>query len=151
MIKKDKSYYNNNNKNLPEASDKIKKLLDNFKVGPDGKRIIKNTENKSIENKKKNINKIRQQYEDDDYYSDSFIDDGELEEDAEQVNKFFKKIKKVKEIQKKNEFVGDVEVANYDTIQEEEEFTRKVGKKEDEEELKKIRAAEEEEEDEDDY
>ena len=55
-------------------------------------------------------------------------------------------MKKVKDIQKKNEYVGDVEVANYDTIQDEEEFTRRVGKKEDEEELKKIRAEEDEEE-----
>ena len=48
-------------------------------------------------------------------------------------------MKKIKEEQKKNEAKCEVEVANYDTIQEEEDYTRRIGKKEDEEELKKIR------------
>ena len=67
------------------------------------------------------------------------------------MDKFFKNMKKIREIQKKNEYAGDVEVANYDTIQEEEDYTRRVGKREDEEELKKIKAEEEEEEEEEDY
>ena len=156
QISKDNSNYNNKiNKNIPETStEKLKRLLELRKVGPDGKRIHKEININNIDNNKNNKtslnnnqiikkNKIKdKKYNfdyDDDSYSNSFIDDGEIEQDADQVKHFFRKVKKIKEEQKKNEAKCEVEVANYDTIQEEEDYTRRIGKKEDEEELKKIR------------
>ncbi len=150
-----------NEKNLPVANDKVKELLNQYKLGPDGKRLNNNINNKNIQ---KNNNKIlnnndiikkkRSYYDDDDdCYSDSFIDDKEEEKDANKVLHFFKKMHKINEQKKKHEYKGEVEVANYDIIQEEEEITRRIGKIEDEIEKKynKEHPDEEEEEEDDDY
>ena len=89
--------------------------------------------------------------------NDSFIDNEELEEhesQQEEVLDFFKSMKTKKELQKKHEPKGDIEVADLETIEREEENTRRIGKREDYEAMlynKEHGDDEDDEDDEEDY
>jgi hypothetical protein len=107
--------------------------LEQRKIGSDGKRIHTNIENKNknicLKKEKKKDYPVYNDYSDD-YEKDSFIDDSKECPNSE-VEDFFSGIRKRKEIQKKNEYKGDIVVSNYDEIQKEEEFTRREGRRED--------------------
>jgi hypothetical protein len=167
LTKENNSNYNNrNNNNLPSASDKIKKLLEQRKVGPDGKRIHKNTEDdleererkafvhgdiKNNKNKKTIKKYARYDYEDYDIYEDSFIDDREEnEESKDEVDKYLSGLRKHREKLIKDEASDDIQVADYDTIEKEEKMTGLIGRIIDKNELKKIKEAKEKEGDDDD-
>ena len=137
-----------NRSNLPVASDKMKKLLEERRIGSDGKRIHNNNENKNnIKEKKKNYKKDYDYSSD--YDMDSFIDDNEESFNSE-VQDFFINMDKKHKIQKKHEYKGDIIVSNYDQIQKEEKFSRLIARKEDEEAMKYNQEHEDDEEDDDD-
>ena len=136
--------------NLPEASDKLKKLLEERRIGSDGKRIHNNMENKNnMKEKKKDYKK---NYDNSSDYDDmdGFIDDGEEESMNSEVKDFFIDMDKKHKIQKKHEYKGDIIESNYDYIQQEEKYSRFIGRKEDEEAAKYNKEHEDEDEDDDD-
>ena len=146
-----KSQKNKSNRNnLPEASDKYKKLFEERRIGSDGKRIHNNIENKNNINEKKKDYKKNYDYSSDYDDMDGFIDDREDSYHSE-VQDFFIDIDKRNKIQKKHEYKGDIKESNYDRIQEEEKISRLIGKKEDEEAAKYNKEIEEDEEDDDEY
>ena len=107
-------------------------------------------------NRQKQISSKRYFFEGDAYdENDPFIDDTGYKDDNnhKEVMNVLYGFKNFQDMKKKNEVKGDIEVANYDTIQEEEERTRRIGKQEDFEALIENRRLEEneEDEDEDDY
>ena len=110
LTKENNSNYNNrNNNNFPATSNKIKKLLEQSKVGPNGKRMRKITDDDfeererkafihdktKIRKNKKTIDKHdRSDYEDQDKYENSFIvDEEEKKENKYEVNKYLSGIR----------------------------------------------------------
>ena len=130
LNKTNKNNINNNNKNHI-----------NNKMNSSFKNNNKYNNNNNIINKKNNPHKILKNG----YELDGFIDDDEEEindEDHIKAKKYLKRIKKkLSRGRGENDFFDDkeCEVANYDTIQREEEKTKLIGEKEDEEERKKER------------
>ena len=143
-----------NRNNLPEATDKLKKLLEKRRIGSDGKRIHNNKENENNINEKKKKKKkdYKNDYEISSDYDDmdSFIDDDDSQPYFHpEVKDFFTDIDKINKIQKKHEYKGDIIESNYARIQEEEKYSRLIGRKEDEEAAKYNKEIGEDEEDDD--
>ena len=175
MSKKENSNYNNvqvikkatekeKGKEKPlTADEKLKQSLEKYKVKPNGQKA-----NTSYDNKNKNIqlksNKIQNNSNhkkinkmdnyDEDNYSGSFIDDAEEEEYAPDALGFFEDMYKINKEKKKHEYKGEVKVSSYGRIQEEEAYSRKMGRLQDQKELEYLKLHpenEEEEEEEDEY
>ena len=114
---------------------------------------------KNRENNDKNYKNKKEMYNDDEYEINSFIDDNDVDfqdnEDYHELLKFHKEMKHGADIRKKKESKGDIPEADYQTIQDEEEITRRIGRKVDAEELERNRKLKEiegdDEEDEEDY
>ena len=134
--------------NLPEASEKMKKILEERRIGSDGKRIHKNIENKNNMKEKKKDYKKNYDYSSDYDDRDSFIDDNDESLNSE-VKDYFIKMDKKHKIQKKHEYKGDIIESNYDYIQKEEKYSRYIGRKEDEEAAKYNKEHEHDEDDDD--
>ena len=152
-INKNKSKMNNNINNNHYSSDsKIDRIKNSFE-NRDGKILHpENMRNNFDYNKHKQISSKRHFFENDDYDEDDpFIDNTDYQNDNnKELMHVLYKFKNFQDMRKKYEAKGDIEVANYDTIQEEEDRTRRIGRQEDLEALIENRRLEENEEDEDD-
>ena len=148
---------NNNHYSNDSKKDKIKNPIESRKSVPNVKMMHqeKMRDNFSY-NKHRQMSSKRYFFEGDDYDEDDpFIDNTDYRDDNhKEVMNVLKNFKNYQDMKKKNEVKGDIEVANYDTIQEEEDRTRRIGRQEDYEALienRRLEEDEEEEEDEDDY
>ena len=127
--------------------DKLKNSLESGRVGPDGKHLYHQNYNKfnnynTFKNPKTNLYNrdyfIESEYDD----KDGFIDDSGCNKIDKRVADFISGIEKMKKIKKKNEYKGEIIESNYDRIQAEEAYTKKVAYEEDKKEFEKIKMEE---------